>query len=412
MAGKWTTIKKVLKGDRSVHAGENRIVKALVLTVVFMVVEFVGGLVTGSLALLADAAHMLTDAAALTLTFGAFSVAQSTKGGVSGDASDRANITAAFISGVILFAIFGWLVWVSYQRLLEPAEVLGLPMLIIAVVGLLANFATYRILRPKAKEKKNIKGATTQIVFDILGSVGVVIAAGTILATGWTAIDPVLSMILAFLILPSAGSLVNKAFKLVISPFIARLSIFGFLIFIGLMLAGAFASLTQYTNTMEYCISCHEMEANVYQEYKESHHFKTRVGVRPACADCHVPYEGWVQMIQHKAGATKELFFHMTGKIDTKEKFEAHRLEMAKIVWERMKANDSAGCRRCHKVEAWDYSLQKRRAVVQHQDMANTGETCIDCHKGVAHKDVSDQLEEIEEEEEGFEEFDDFEDFE
>ena len=189
---------------------------------------------------------------------------------------------------------------------------------------------------------------------------------------------------------------------------IATFGLFGFFIFIGLMLAGGFATFTQYSNSMDFCISCHEMESIVYQEYKESHHYKTRVGVRPDCADCHVPYEGWVKMVIHKIGATKELYYHMTGKIDTREKFEAHRLEMAQTVWDRMKANDSAGCRRCHKVDAWDYELQKRRSVVQHQEMAKTGETCIDCHKGIAHKAIHEQLEE-EEEFEAFEAFDDFE---
>jgi len=404
---------KASKGAGGAHDHQGRIFKALLLTVIFMIVEVVGGLLTGSLALLADAAHMLTDAAALVLTYGAFHLGAKQAGKSVTSKYDRVNVIAAFIAGIVLFAIFCWLVWTSYHRLLNPTEVLAMPMLIVAVIGLVANYVTYRILRPKAKENSNIKGATAQVVFDILGSVGVVIAAVTILLTGWQEIDAVLSMILAFLILPSAGSLMNKTFKLVVSPTVTRFGIFGFMVFVGLMLAGAFASFTQYTNTMAYCISCHEMEANVYQEFQKSHHYKTRVGVRPDCADCHVPYEGWLQMVEHKAGAMKELYYHMTGKIDTREKFEAHRLEMAKSVWERMKKNDSAGCRKCHKVEAWDYELQKRRAAVQHQDMATTGETCIDCHKGVAHKDVSDQLEEMVEEEEGdFGDFDDFGDFE
>jgi len=406
--------KKVLKGGEGVHDHQSRIFKALLITVVFMIVEVVGGLLTGSLALLADAGHMLTDAAALILTYGAFNLGRKQADKSVTSEYDRVNVIAAFIMGLVLFALFGWLVWVSYHRLLNPTEVLGMPMLIVAVVGLIANLVTYRVLHPRAKESPNVKGATAQVVYDILGSVGVVIAAATILLTGWVEIDAVLSMILAFLILPSAASLVNKTFKLVVSSFVTRFAIFGFLVFIGVMLAGAFASFTQYTNTMDYCISCHEMEANVYQEYQKSHHYKTRVGVRPDCADCHVPYEGWLQMVEHKAGAMKELVSHLMGKLDTKEQFEAHRLEMAKSVWVKMKANDSAGCRKCHKVEAWDYELQKRRAVVQHQDMANTGETCIDCHKGVAHKDVSDQLEEIDDEnaDEEFEDFDDFEDFE
>jgi len=139
---------------------------------------------------------------------------------------------------------------------------------------------------------------------------------------------------------------------------------------------------------MEFCISCHEMESTVYQEYQKSVHYVTRVGARPRCADCHVPYRDWPRMIWHKVGATKELFFHMTGKLDTREKFEAHRLELAENVWARMKAGDSEACRNCHKVESWDLSLQRPRARGQHESMAQTGETCIDCHKGIAHKAV------------------------
>lgn len=411
MTKTWNSVKNILKGGKGVHDHQSRIFKALLLTVIFMIVEVVGGVLSGSLALLADAGHMLTDAAALILTYGAFNLSRKQAEKSVTSEYDRVNVTAAFIMGIVLFALFGWLVWTSYHRLLNPIEVEGMMMFIIAVVGLIANLVTYRILRPRSAESENIKGATAQVVFDILGSVGVVIAAVVILLTGWVEIDAVLSMILAVLILPSAGSLVNKSLKLVVSPIVTRLSIFGFMIFVGLMLAGAFASFTQYTNTMDYCISCHEMEANVYQEYKKSHHFKTRVGVRPDCADCHVPYESWLQMVEHKAGAMKELVFHLTGKIDTKEKFEAHRLEMAQSVWDRMKENDSAGCRNCHKVEAWDLKLQKRRAAVQHEEMFETGETCIDCHKGVAHKDVQDLLK-TEEEDEDFEEFEDFDDFE
>lgn len=411
MKKSFKSIKSILRGEKGVHPDQSRIIKALLITVVFMVVEVVGGLLTGSLALLADAGHMLTDTAALILTYGAFQMSDMPAGRKRSSGAGRGNVTVAFIMGLVLFAVFGWLVWVSYHRLLNPIEVLAMPMFIVAVFGLIANLVTYRILRPRAKESPNIKGATAQVVYDILGSVGVVIAAIVILLTGWVEIDAVLSMILAFLILPSAASLVNKALKLVVSPKVTRFGIFGFLVFIGLMLAGAFASFTQYTNTMDYCISCHEMKANVYEEYKKSHHFKTRVGVRPDCADCHVPYEGWLRMVEHKAGAMKELFFHLTGKIDTKEKFEAHRLEMAQIVWDRMKANDSAGCRTCHKVDAWDTKLQKTRARVQHEEMFETGETCIDCHKGVAHKDVQDLLK-AEDEEEEFEDFEDFDDFE
>ena len=99
---------------------------------------------------------------------------------------------------------------------------------------------------------------------------------------------------------------------------ILQVIIFAALFFFGgLVASGAFASFTQYSNTMDFCLSCHEMESTVYQEYKESAHFQTKAGVRPSCADCHVPYKSWVRMVWHKVGATQELFYHITGEIDT-----------------------------------------------------------------------------------------------
>lgn len=167
----------------------------------------------------------------------------------------------------------------------------------------------------------------------------------------------------------------------------------------GLAASGAFASFTQYSNTMEFCLSCHEMESTVYQEYKKSPHFQTKAGVRPSCADCHVPYKSWMRMVWHKVGATQELFYHFTGELDTPEKFEAKRLELAQTVWDRMKADDSENCRNCHKTEAWNLDLQKPRARGQHEEAEITGETCIECHKGIAHKPIHKELEAEEEEE-------------
>lgn len=171
---------------------------------------------------------------------------------------------------------------------------------------------------------------------------------------------------------------------------------------VAILFSGAFASFVQYTNTLEFCISCHEMRSTVYQEFKKSTHFSSRSGVHPVCADCHVPHGNWIEIVVHKIGATKELLGHLRGTIDTREKFEAKRLELAKSVWARMKANDSAECRLCHMVANWDLSLHKPRARAQHQEMAKNGETCIDCHKGIAHKEPEDPSKE--EKEEGDEE--------
>ena len=178
---------------------------------------------------------------------------------------------------------------------------------------------------------------------------------------------------------------------------LATLTLFAATLFAVLVFVGGFASFVQYSNTMEFCISCHEMESTVYQEYKESRHFQTRTGARPTCANCHVPHDNWMKMVTFKVMATKELFLHVTGALDTKEKFEAKRLELAETVWARMEANDSANCRACHKVAAWDLALQTPRARGQHESAETNGETCIDCHKGIAHKSIHEELEEEEE---------------
>ncbi len=155
-----------------------------------------------------------------------------------------------------------------------------------------------------------------------------------------------------------------------------------------------------YTNDMEFCISCHEMRDNVYQEYKETVHFKSRTGVRVACSDCHVQKDDAIALFTRKIMAAKEVWHAMLGTVDTPEKFDARRLEMAKREWARMKASDSATCRSCHKAEAMDEEQQRGRAWGQHSTMKENGETCIDCHKGIAHKPVHDQLEPEEPEEE------------
>jgi len=155
----------------------------------------------------------------------------------------------------------------------------------------------------------------------------------------------------------------------------------------GLAVAGATASFVQYSNSLEFCISCHEMESTVYQEYKESSHYQNPSGVRAVCADCHVPHDNWIATLWRKMQASvNELPNHFLGKIDTKEKFEAHRLEMAEIVWDKMKANDSKNCRSCHVREAMLLSEQRTRAQKQHQSARDEGQTCIECHDGLVHK--------------------------
>lgn len=171
---------------------------------------------------------------------------------------------------------------------------------------------------------------------------------------------------------------------------------------LGVAFSGVFASFVEYTNTTEFCISCHEMRDTVYEEYKKTSHYSNKYGVRASCSDCHVPHGSWTAMLARKIRATKELFYHGTGILDTAEELEEKRLELAQNVWAGMQASDSRECRNCHSREAMMIDDQKKRAQVQHQEAKAEGKTCIDCHKGIAHKDVHTELEEKEGESEGF----------
>lgn len=154
----------------------------------------------------------------------------------------------------------------------------------------------------------------------------------------------------------------------------------------GILFWGGFNTALEATNTLEFCTSCHEMRDFVYEEYKQSAHYQNSSGVRAICADCHVP-KAWTAKVARKIRATfNEVPHKVLGSIDTREKFEAKRLELAQHVWDEMKANDSRECRNCHSREAMVLANQKPRARAQHQDALKTGETCIDCHQGIAHK--------------------------
>ena len=155
----------------------------------------------------------------------------------------------------------------------------------------------------------------------------------------------------------------------------------------GTLLAAGAAGLA-WTNTEGFCVGCHEMRDNVYAEFKGTIHDINRSGVRAICSDCHVPREP-IPMLRRKVAATFELWGHLTGKIDTKEKFEKHRYAMATRVWTRMKQTDSLECRNCHKREAMDSEKQSERARSRHAKGLAEGKTCIDCHSGIAHKEPS-----------------------
>ena len=153
----------------------------------------------------------------------------------------------------------------------------------------------------------------------------------------------------------------------------------------GIIFWGGFNTVLEATNTEEFCISCHEMRDNVYQEYKETIHYKNPAGVRATCPDCHVP-RPWLYKIKRKIQASNELLHKALGTIDTREKFLAHREELAQHVWDTMKATDSRECRNCHAQIFMDIDKQDRMAQKKHASMAETGKTCIDCHKGIAHQ--------------------------
>ena len=153
---------------------------------------------------------------------------------------------------------------------------------------------------------------------------------------------------------------------------------------IGAVMLTAGAAGLAWTNTEQFCIGCHEMKDNVYAEFKGTIHDVNRSGVRAICSNCHVPHEPW-PLIKRKMRASFELWGHFTGVIDTKEKFEKRRYELATHVWTRMKETDSLECRNCHHDNAFDPEKQSDRAKARHSTMKEKGLTCIDCHFGIAH---------------------------
>jgi len=156
-------------------------------------------------------------------------------------------------------------------------------------------------------------------------------------------------------------------------------------IVLGIILWGGFNTAMEATNTERFCISCHEMEVNAYQEYMDTNHYVNRTGVRATCPDCHVPKERIPKFVR-KFQASREVYHHLLGTIDTTEKFDAERMELARHVWRAMKDTDSHECRNCHEALSMDYDKQEPRSVKRHEQAEEQGLTCIDCHKGIAHK--------------------------
>jgi cobalt-zinc-cadmium efflux system protein len=197
------------------HAHHNsnmrRVTIALVLTGVFMIVEVIGGLLSGSLALLADAGHMLTDTMALALAAVAFHVSKRPADTRLTYGYQRFQILAAFVNGLSLLFIVSWILFEAVQRFITPREVLGQTMLLVASAGLVVNIIAFIVLHTGDKENLNIRGAALHVAGDLLGSVAAIVAAVIIIYTGWTQIDPILSIAVALLILKSAWVLVKRS---------------------------------------------------------------------------------------------------------------------------------------------------------------------------------------------------------
>ena len=195
------------------HSNSNmrRVTIALALTAAFMLVEVAGGIISGSLALLADAGHMLTDTMALALAAVAFSVSKRPPDKRLTYGYQRFQILAAFVNGLSLLVIVGWILFEAVSRFLDPPEVMGRTMLAVATAGLVVNLISFIVLHGGDRDNLNIRGAALHVAGDLLGSVAAIAAALVIISTGWMAIDPILSVAVAMLILRSAWMLVKRS---------------------------------------------------------------------------------------------------------------------------------------------------------------------------------------------------------
>ena len=178
------------------------------------------------------------------------------------------------------------------------------------------------------------------------------------------------------------------------SPGKTSLIVLAAVFFAGILAAGVFSVGLSASNEMDFCTSCHSMKVNL-EEYKETLHYKNASGVSATCADCHVPKDFVPKMIA-KILAAKDVYHEIMGTIDTMEKYEAHRWDMASRVWAKMRASNSRECRSCHAFAQMDLAEQGRSARNQHGRAEDEGKTCIDCHKGIAHREPEDPTLELE----------------
>ena len=188
-----------------------RVQIALALTASFMLVEVVGGILSGSLALLADAGHMLTDTMALALTAFAFRMSVRPADKKRSFGYQRFQIIAAFVNGLSLLLIVGWILVEAVRRFIDPPDVIGQTMFVVAAAGLVVNIIAFIVLHGGDQQNLNMRGAALHVIGDLLGSVAAIVAAIVIMSTGWMPIDPILSVVVAMLILNSAWKLVRRS---------------------------------------------------------------------------------------------------------------------------------------------------------------------------------------------------------
>lgn len=209
--------------DHTKNSSQTRLIIAAVITGAFMIVEVIGGLISGSLALLADAGHMMTDFAALSLAWAGFAISRRPATWKYTFGYQRFQTLAAFLNGITLVIVAIWIVYEAVERVQNPSDVLAGPMLYVALMGLVVNLLVFWILtRPSSKESGegaasghdhnlNMRGAVLHVLGDLLGSVAAIVAAVLIMATGWMPIDPILSVLVALLILKSAWMLIKES---------------------------------------------------------------------------------------------------------------------------------------------------------------------------------------------------------
>ena len=201
-------------------AYKKRLALALTLTLTYAIAEVIGGVLTGSLALISDAAHMGTDVLGLGLALAAIHLAERPAAGQRTYGTYRLEVLAAVINGLLLFGVAGYVLYEAYRRIQDPPEVLGVPMLVVAVIGLAVNLVSFRLLSAGADKSLNIKGAYLEVLSDMLGSVGVIIAAVIIATTGWPYADAIVGAGIGLFILPRTYKLMKQALRIImeVSP--------------------------------------------------------------------------------------------------------------------------------------------------------------------------------------------------